>query len=30
MDIDRVNVGMIAEVRFTVFKQAVTPELKAK
>lgn len=30
MDIDRVSVGMIAEVRFTVFKQAVTPIIEGK
>lgn len=30
MDIDRVSVGMIAEVRLTVFKQAVTPVIEGK
>jgi epimerase transport system membrane fusion protein len=30
MDIDRVSIGMIAEVRFTVFKQAVTPIIEGK
>ncbi|MDD4913633.1 MAG: HlyD family type I secretion periplasmic adaptor subunit [Methylococcales bacterium] len=30
MDIDRVSVGMIAEVRLTVFKQAVTPIIEGK
>jgi len=30
MDIDRVSIGMIAEVRLTVFKQAVTPIIEGK
>jgi len=30
MDIDRVSIGMIAEVRLTVFKQAVTPHIEGK
>jgi membrane fusion protein, epimerase transport system len=30
MDIDRVSTGMIAEVRFTVFKQALTPIIEGK
>lgn len=30
MDIDRVSIGMIAEVRLTVFKQAVTPVIEGK
>lgn len=30
LDIDRVNVGLIAEVRFTAFKQAVTPVIEGK
>ncbi|NOT69581.1 MAG: HlyD family type I secretion periplasmic adaptor subunit [Methylophilaceae bacterium] len=30
MDIDRVNVGLIAEIRFTAFKQAITPVTEGK
>lgn len=30
MDIDRVGVGLIAEVRFTAFKQALTPIIEGK
>ena len=30
MDIDRVSVGLIAEVRFTAFTQALTPVIEGK
>lgn len=30
LDIDRVHVGLVAEVRFTVFKQALTPYVEGK
>lgn len=30
LDIDRVSVGLVAEVRFTVFKQALTPYVEGK
>ncbi len=30
MDIDRVKVGLIAEVRFSAFKQALTPKVQGK
>jgi epimerase transport system membrane fusion protein len=30
MDIDRVHVGLIAEVRFSAFKQALTPKMMGK
>ena len=30
LDIDRVSVGLVAEVRFTAFKQALTPYLEGK
>ena len=30
IDIDRVNVGLMAEVRFSAFKQALTPKMKGK
>lgn len=30
MDIDRVRVGLLAEVRFTAFKQALTPKVEGK
>jgi epimerase transport system membrane fusion protein len=30
IDIDRVSVGLLAEVRFSAFKQALTPKMKGK
>ncbi len=30
MDIDRVQVGLLSEVRFSAFKQAVTPKMQGK
>lgn len=30
LDIDRVNIGLVAEVRFTAFKQALTPVIEGK
>jgi len=30
LDIDRVSVGLVAEVRFTAFKQALTPVIEGK
>lgn len=30
MDIDRVHVGLVAEVRFSAFKQALTPKMQGK
>lgn len=30
LDIDRVSIGLVAEVRFTAFKQAVTPVIEGK
>ncbi|MEI6544050.1 MAG: HlyD family type I secretion periplasmic adaptor subunit [Methylococcales bacterium] len=30
MDIDRVSVGLLAEVRFSAFKQALTPKMEGK
>lgn len=30
MDIDRVHVGLVAEVRFSAFKQAITPKTEGK
>ncbi len=30
MDIDRVHVGLLAEVRFSAFKQALTPKMQGK
>ena len=30
LDIDRVNIGLVAEVRFSAFKQAVTPVIEGK
>jgi epimerase transport system membrane fusion protein len=30
LDIDRVNIGLVAEVRFSAFKQAITPVIEGK
>jgi epimerase transport system membrane fusion protein len=30
LDVDRVNIGLVAEVRFSAFKQAITPVIEGK